>query len=71
VDDRRVQRLELTAEGVAMFDRLRSVAVHHDAQLRASFSAEELVQLTELLDRLRATVEASTSARQLSPRAIH
>ncbi len=30
-DNRRVQRVELTDAGVAMFDRLKSVAGHHDA----------------------------------------
>src|SRR4051794_41717575 len=40
-DNRRVQRVELTDEGVAMFDRLRHVAVAHDAKLRAPFSETE------------------------------
>src|SRR4051812_20418521 len=51
-DNRRVQRVELTDEGVAMFDRLREVAVAHDARLRALLSAEEIEQLGGLLDRL-------------------
>jgi MarR family transcriptional regulator, transcriptional regulator for hemolysin len=57
-DNRRVQRVELTAEGVAMFDRLRAVATRHDARLRAQFSEEEVEQLAGLLDRLRVSVEA-------------
>jgi MarR family transcriptional regulator for hemolysin len=51
-DNRRVQRVELTDEGAAMFDRLRTVAVKHDATLRARLSPEEVEQLGALLDRL-------------------
>src|SRR3954451_13565478 len=51
-DNRRVQRVELTDAGVAMFDRLRTVAVKHDAMLRARLSPEEVEQLGALLDRL-------------------
>ena len=50
-DNRRVQRVELTDAGVAMFDRLRGVAMEHDAKLRARFSEEELEQLHALLER--------------------
>jgi MarR family transcriptional regulator for hemolysin len=57
-DNRRVQRVELTPEGVALFDRLRAVAQRHDARLRATFTQEELEQLGELLDRMGAAVEA-------------
>src|SRR3954447_19192964 len=49
--NRRVQRVELTEAGIAMFDRLRDVAVKHDATLREPFSPEELEQLHGLLDR--------------------
>src|SRR3954454_12216609 len=51
-ENRRVQRVELTDAGIAMFDRLRDVAVKHDARLRALLSAEEIEQLGGLLDRL-------------------
>ena len=51
-ENRRVQRVELTDAGSAMFDRLRDVAVKHDARLRALLSAEEIEQLGGLLDRL-------------------
>ena len=51
-DNRRVQRVELTDAGAAMFDRLRGVALAHDAALRARFSDAELEQLHALLDRL-------------------
>src|SRR4051794_27205630 len=55
-DNRRVQRVELTEEGVAMFDRLRGAAVAYDAKLRAPFSEQELEQLHELLERLAGSV---------------
>jgi MarR family transcriptional regulator for hemolysin len=55
--NRRVQRVELTPEGEAVFERLREVAVAHDARLRAALSDAELAQLGDLLDRLRAAVE--------------
>ena len=51
-ENRRIQRVELTDAGSAMFDRLRDVAVKHDARLRALLSAEEIEQLGGLLDRL-------------------
>src|SRR3954466_4361989 len=50
--NRRVQRVELTDEGVAMFDRLRGAAMAHDARLREQLSAEEAEQLDTLLGRL-------------------
>lgn len=52
--NRRVQRVELTDEGSAMFDRLREVAVRHDERLRSRLSDEEAALLTKLLDRLLA-----------------
>jgi MarR family transcriptional regulator, transcriptional regulator for hemolysin len=55
--NRRSQHVELTDDGIALFDRLRGVAVAHDARLRGGFSDAELQQLAGLLDRLRATVE--------------
>src|SRR3954447_16886549 len=51
-DNRRVQRVELTEEGAALFDRLRGAAMAHDARLRAVLSAEEAEQLDALLGRL-------------------
>jgi MarR family transcriptional regulator, transcriptional regulator for hemolysin len=50
--NKRVQQVELTEEGVAMFDRLREVAMKHDQRLRSRLSAEEAEQLTELLHKL-------------------
>jgi MarR family transcriptional regulator, transcriptional regulator for hemolysin len=55
--NRRAQHVELTADGSALFDRLRAVALAHDARLRSEFTEAELGQLAGLLDRLRATVE--------------
>jgi len=55
--NRRVQRVELTPDGEALFGRLREVAMAHDARLRAALSDAELAQLGDLLDRLRAAVE--------------
>src|SRR5215213_4552948 len=54
--NRRVQRVELTDEGSAVFDRLRSVAMAHDRRLRAVLSDPELAQLGQLLDRLEDAV---------------
>jgi MarR family transcriptional regulator, transcriptional regulator for hemolysin len=54
--NRRVQRVELTAEGVATFDRLRSVAQAHDERLRATLAPGEAEQLGALLAKLRAAV---------------
>ena len=52
--NRRVQNVELTDAGTALFDRLRSVAVAHDARLRSGLSDEETEQLAALLDKLLA-----------------
>jgi MarR family transcriptional regulator for hemolysin len=54
--DRRAQNVELTAEGLALFDRLRGVAAAHDGRLRAGLDEAELEQLASLLERLRANV---------------
>lgn len=55
--NRRVQRVALTDEGVALFDRLRGVAVRHDRRLRSRLSDEEVAQLGELLGKLEAGLE--------------
>jgi MarR family transcriptional regulator, transcriptional regulator for hemolysin len=54
--NRRVQRVELTDAGSALFDRLRKVAMAHDARLRSQLSDAEAEQLTTLLDKLAAGV---------------
>lgn len=55
--NRRVQRVELTPEGAALFHRLRDVAMAHDARLRSKLSDEEAARLGELLDKLRAGLD--------------
>ena len=55
--DRRSQRVELTEQGSALFDRLREVAVAHDARLRSRLSEAETEQLAGLLDRISEGVE--------------
>ena len=52
--NRRVQRVELTEAGAALFDRLRRVAMRHDARLRAQLSGAEAAQLAKLLDKVEA-----------------
>ena len=60
--NRRVQRVELTDEGVARFDALREVAMRHDARLRAALGEDDLAVLAGLLDRLRGAVEPAVPA---------
>jgi MarR family transcriptional regulator for hemolysin len=50
--NRRVQRVALTETGQELFDRLRAVALRHDAELRARLGEEDTARLAELLDRL-------------------
>ena len=57
--NRRVQRVELTDEGVVLFDRLREVAMRHDGRLRSKLTDEETAQLAELLEKLLAGLEPS------------
>ena len=57
--NRRSQRVELTAQGEAEFDRLRAIALEHDERLRGALSDDELTQFAALLDKVAATVEAA------------
>jgi MarR family transcriptional regulator for hemolysin len=50
--NRRVQRVELTDEGDAAFDRLRKVAIAFDQRLRRGLSQEQLARVAGVLDRL-------------------
>src|SRR3954467_14478713 len=50
--NKRVQQVELTDAGVAMFDRLRQAATKHDQRLRSRLSAKEVEQLAKLLKKL-------------------
>ena len=60
--NRRVQRVELTEAGAALFERLREVVVRHDARLRSALTGEEVAQLGGLLDKLQAGVERAPAA---------
>jgi MarR family transcriptional regulator for hemolysin len=64
--NRRVQRVELTDEGVALFERLRTIAVAHDRRLRSQLTGAEATTLGELLEKLRAGV-AEPATRSGSP----
>jgi MarR family transcriptional regulator for hemolysin len=55
--NRRVQRVELTEEGAALFERLREVALRHDARLRSKLSDEETARLADLLGRLQSGLD--------------
>ena len=56
--NRRVQRVELTDDGVELWGRLREVALRHDQMLRSQLSEDEVEKLGELLERLEAGVAA-------------
>jgi MarR family transcriptional regulator, transcriptional regulator for hemolysin len=56
--NRRVQVVELTPAGEAMFARLRDVAMSFDRRLRRGISAAEVAELEDLLGRLAANVAA-------------
>jgi MarR family transcriptional regulator for hemolysin len=56
--NRRVQRVELTPEGEARFDRLREVALRHDSRLRSQLTEDETAQLAALLEKLQAGLAA-------------
>ncbi len=60
--NRRVQRVELTEAGAALFERLREVVVRYDAQLRSALTEDEVAQLGGLLDKLQAGVERAPAA---------
>ena len=50
--NRRVQQVELTDAGLALFDRLREVALAHDARLRGLLTKQEVEELSRLLRKL-------------------
>src|SRR4051795_4127479 len=54
--NRRVQRVALTEDGEALFERLRKVAAAHDERLRSQMTDGEVEQLAALLDKLQAGV---------------
>ncbi len=57
-DNRRVQRVELTAAGEAEFERLRHRVAAFDERLRAGLTVADVTALGVLLDRLQANVAA-------------
>jgi MarR family transcriptional regulator for hemolysin len=57
-DNRRVQRVALTAEGEQMFLRLRDAAAAFDRRIRAGLADEDVARLRELL----AALEANSAA---------
>ncbi len=54
-ENRRVQVVELTAKGRALFLRLRQAVMSFDTQLNGKFSDAEMDQLRDLLGRLGAS----------------
>ena len=65
--NRRVQRVELTEAGAALFERLREVVLRHDARLRSALTEEEVAQLGGLLDKLQAGVERAPATAAAEP----
>jgi MarR family transcriptional regulator, transcriptional regulator for hemolysin len=61
-EDRRVMRVELTAAGDELFDRLRGAAMRFDRQLRAGLDEDELETFRRVLERLTANVSAAAPA---------
>ncbi|HEX6946275.1 MAG TPA: MarR family transcriptional regulator [Acidimicrobiia bacterium] len=59
-EDRRVQRIELTTEGHALFDRVRTAAMDFDRRLREGVPEEDLALLRETLSRMLANVAGKT-----------
>lgn len=55
-DNRRVQIVELTAAGDAMFHHLRKAAARHDLRLRQGFDDDEIRMLRALLRRMTSAV---------------
>ncbi|MBV9943584.1 MAG: hypothetical protein JO262_15770, partial [Solirubrobacterales bacterium] len=62
--NRRVQRVELTEDGIALFNRLREVARRHDRMLRDQLSGDEVERLGELLERLEAAIVGERVVRE-------
>lgn len=56
-ENRRVQRVELTAEGEALFGRLLAVVGAFDSRLRAGVDPDDVERLSNMLAVLRTNVE--------------
>jgi MarR family transcriptional regulator for hemolysin len=61
-ENRRVHIVELTESGEELFERLRSVAVAYDAQLRGELDSAELDRFRRVLDQLGQNVSAGSTA---------
>lgn len=61
-ENRRVQLVTVTADGDALFERLREVAVAFDERLRRALGERELGQLARSLERLQAAVSPEAQA---------
>ncbi|HMJ16099.1 MAG TPA: MarR family winged helix-turn-helix transcriptional regulator [Polyangiaceae bacterium] len=62
-ENRRVQRVTLTAAGETLFHELRGAAVAFDKKLRAGLSDEMVANLENLLTKLQANVSRNSDAR--------
>jgi MarR family transcriptional regulator, transcriptional regulator for hemolysin len=68
-ENRRVQHVALTADGEALFVRLREVALRHDQRLRSNLTDEETALLAELLDKLQAGIDPAEPNAETDPAA--
>ncbi len=59
-DNRRVHLVELTADGDALFLRLREAAVAFDTRLRAGLSESDIARFADLLSRVQDNVTAGS-----------
>lgn len=67
-ENRRIQVVELTGAGDALFHRLRTAASAFDERLRAGLSDADVARLRTSLDQLRRNVADGDAAQQRSPR---
>ena len=58
-ENRRVQRVALTARGEELFHRLAAAAAGHDRRLRAGFDEADIATLERMLRRMRDNVSSS------------
>jgi MarR family transcriptional regulator, transcriptional regulator for hemolysin len=61
-ENRRVHIVELTASGEELFEKLRSVALAFDDQLRGDLDSAELDRFRQVLDRLGQNISAGSTA---------
>ncbi len=65
--NRRLHVVELTAEGDALFFRLRDTALAFDERLRSGLSERDLSQIEELLGRLHDNITQTPATRPVVP----